>query len=818
MKQVFIGIDLGTTNSAIAYFDGESTGILANALGENLTPSVVRLDQRGEATVGRRAGRFLDSDPQNTRSEFKRLMGTETAFEFPRAQQKLLPEELSSHILRSLLADAADHLGSPPKKAVISTPALFELPQNHATTRAGELAGLEEVLLIQEPVASAIAAGWREDMAGMWLVFDLGGGTLDVSLLETVDGRLRVVDHSGDNFLGGKDFDNALVDWVLNGLRDRGELPALSRANPESQPRLKRLKAACESAKIELSRVERTDIFVADLCCDAAGQQVDVDVEISRPVYEALIEPLVDRGLGVCLALLDKARVAVDEVGHIVFVGGPTLTPLLRQRIGAAFGGRIVEGIDPMTIVARGAALYAATAGLNAHSEESLPTVSEGLVVRLEYPAVTADSEPFVVGRFLPKPGEVLPERVRIVCLETGEAGSECEVSPEGSFVQQVVLKRHSRSNFHLHAYEANGGEISLQMAGFAIVHGVSVADPPLSRSVGVARADDTVLVYFKKGTALPARKTFSHQTVQGLNAHSDETLLSIPIVQGEYHRAHRNCLIGTLVIGGVKQKLPAGSRVEVTLHLDRSGQLHAMADVPDLGQRFENVVHVLVPTASSETLIQEFATTDTRCSELLHKGFSSADKDLLGEMNKISGLLAEVRGCLEAVRGEDQDAMQRMHRLLLEINASLDQVEERGEWPALIEEANERIEIALSWVAASGSESEQHLLDRAVMAANSACQSGDAHELDRQIKAIGAIANAAFSRHPENLFYEFEWFQNHLTEATDVAAASRLIDEGRTAVARDDRNALQSINRQLSPLFPGTAEERVQSFGSGVH
>jgi len=208
---MFIGIDLGTTNSSLAVFDGEAVSVVPNGAGENLTPSVVRLDPRGNVIVGRRARAALESDPASTRSEWKRLMGTAELLSFGAAPGRALsPQELSAHVIGSLLGDARDALGFGPRAAVISTPALFEVPQNHATVEAGKRAGLEEVVLIQEPVASAIAAGWRGDSAGTWMVFDLGGGTLDVSLLETKDGRLRVIDHAGDNFLGGKDIDQAL--------------------------------------------------------------------------------------------------------------------------------------------------------------------------------------------------------------------------------------------------------------------------------------------------------------------------------------------------------------------------------------------------------------------------------------------------------------------------------------------------------------------------------------------------------------------------------------------------------------------------------
>ncbi len=818
MKQTYIGIDLGTTNSVITFFDGETLGIIPNSSGENLTPSVVRIDHRGSVAVGRRACRFLDSDPLNTRNEFKRLMGVEVKLDFPAAQQAFLPEELSAHVLRSLLADAADLLGYAPRRAVISTPALFELPQNHATMRAGKLAGLEEILLIQEPVASAVAAGWREDVEGMWLVFDLGGGTLDVSLLETKDGRLRVVDHSGDNFLGGKDFDNALVDWVLTRLHEQYAPPDIRRANPDSRPILNRLKAACEQTKIELSRMQRGVVVVPELCRDAAGNPVEVDLEITRAEYEALIEPLVERGLAVCLSLLEKAKVPVEEIAHIVFVGGPTLTPLLRRRIGDVFNGRIAEGIDPMTIVARGAALYAATAGLDAHPQNSEQVSSGGMLVRIEHPPVTADAEPFVVGRFLPVQGETLPATVRIERDDNAFVSLDSAVGTEGSFVIQVTLKRHTRNGFRLLAFDQTKKELLLRSPVFSIVHGVSISDPPLSRSVGVALSDDTVHVYFKKGTALPARKTFSHQTIRTVSAGIDEDVLSIPIVQGEFHRAHRNCLIGSLSIKGCKQSLPAGSRVEVTLHLDRSGQMHAQADIPAIGQRFENVVHLLVPTASLETLEQGLSTTECRSRDLLQRSFSTADKATLKNLEQIPVLLTDARCCIESARGGDPDAMQRLHRLLLEINATLDSVEEGFAWPELLEEANERIQIALSWVSASGTQSEQQLLDQAIQAATAAYQSADALELDRQIKAIKAVTQSAANRDPEVEFYRHEWYVENLTTATDIPRASELIEKGREAASGRDRETLRAINRQLHPLFPGTNEERTKSFRSGVH
>ncbi|HBL27519.1 MAG TPA: Hsp70 family protein [Acidobacteria bacterium] len=814
-----VGIDLGTTNSAMAGFDGTTLSVVPNALGEMLTPSVVRVDARSAFLVGRRAFRFLETDPSNTRGEFKRLMGTAERLHFEAAGKSFLPEELSAQVLSSLLADAEAALGFRPAAAVISTPALFELPQNHATMKAGRLAGLSEVTLIQEPVASAIAAGWRADAEGLWLVYDLGGGTLDVSLLETRDGWLRVVDHGGDNFLGGKDFDNALTDWAAARLADATGLPPLLRSHPGHRRALGKLKAACEQAKIDLSRLERTAVVCAEVFTDPAGQPVDADLPVTRRELEELVAPLLERSLGVCRTLLEKNRLSPEAVGRVVFVGGPTLTPALRERVGALFGGRVAEGIDPMTIVARGAALYAATVGLEARPRAQEEAVPAGLVLRMEHPTVTADIEPFVVGRFLPAQGEEMPLTVQVTRLDGGFTGDAVEVSAEGAFVVQVRLERHRQNRFRVAAYGRRGREVALRTPELAIVHGVSIADPPLARSIGVARSDDTVLTYFDKGTPLPARRMAVHRTVQRVAGGSLEDALAIPVVQGEFSRAHLNRLVGTLQIRGgrLRRDLPVGSRVEVTLQLDRSGQLHARADLPEVGESFEDVVHVLVPSASPETLEKELGAAQKRVAAAQRRGFAQGDPALVRTMNGAADLLAEARAGLEAARGGDADAAARVHRLLLDLNGALDQAEAALDWPTLQSEADQEIETALYWVGAFGSPAERELCEGALAEAAEARKQRDAAALDRQMRVLRSLRHAAFSRDPSSALLELEWFEGHAGEAIDPRQAQVLIEEGRRAAKRGDEKALRDVNRRLNDLFPGSAEDRRRSFGSGV-
>jgi molecular chaperone DnaK len=814
-----IGIDLGTSNSAVASFDGTTLSVLSNNVGEVLTPSVVRIDARGGITVGRRAARFLESDPANTRAEFKRLMGSGELLEFPAAGKRLLPEELSARVLASLLADASDRLGFAPRAAVISTPALFELPQNHATTKAGRLAGLQEVVLIQEPIASAIAAGWEAETRGQWLVFDLGGGTLDVSLLETKDGWLRVMDHAGDNFLGGKDFDNLLVDWAVARLQAEHPLQGLGRSNPAGRRAIGKLKAACEAAKIDLSRAERARIVIPELGDDDEGRPVEVDLEIQRATFESLVAPLLERSIEVCRATLARHKLEPSAVERVVFVGGPTLMPAVRERVGAALGGRVAEGIDPMTVVARGAALYAATARVEARPTSAGESPQKGLAVQLEHPAVTSDLQPFVVGRFLPARGETLPRRVRIAREDRGFVSVDADVSAEGGFVVQVALEPHRQNRFRVFALGESGAEIAVRSPEFAIVQGMSVADPPLSRAVGVARSDDTVHVYFGKGTPLPARRRFVHKTIAAVVAGGGADVLRIPVVQGESLRAHRNRLIGTLQIDGavLREDLPMGAAVEVSLELDRSGQLRAQAYVPAASQSFEDVVHLLVPTASLEALRFESEAAERRIADVRGRCFQAGTAGSLKRLEGAAGMLAEARSDLGAAGGGDRDAAQRAQRLLLELHSALDVAEDEIRWPELEAEADRTIEIDLSWVAAGGTPAEQKLFDQALVAIGEARKNRESAELERQLRVVRSLGDAAFSRDPRADTLRLEYFASKLSEAIDLKRASDLLTQGRQALQSQDAAALKAVNQQLEALFVGSAEEQKRSFGSGV-
>jgi len=831
---IHVGIDLGTSNSAVALFDGDTVSVVANAAGETLTPSVVRIDGRGRRTVGRRAHPGLETYPTNTRGAWKRLMGTAEQLAFEAAGAALSPEELSAAVIASLLGDVRDAAGFVPRAAVISTPALFELPQSHATARAGRLAGLEEVVLIQEPIASAIAAGWRAGDDGAWLVFDLGGGTLDVSLLETTEGRLRVVDHAGDNFLGGKDMDAALVAWVIGRLGPDGAAFQAGPGRPHAPRALARLRAACEQAKIELSRAERAVIVAPDPAGPDGDGPRARELELTRDELEAQTAPFVARSLSAVRNLLAKNQRTADEIARVVLVGGPTLMPGLRARIGAMFGGRIAAGVDPMTIVARGAALYAGSLGLDAKPAPRTSAPAAGLTIRIEHPSVTADLEPFVVGRCLPAAGQTLPERIRIERDDDGRnvdrqgvgwPGTEAALSAEGTFVIQVRLEKDRRNQFRVRAFDRAGAEVALATPTFAVVHGVSIGDPPLARGIGVARADDSTQIYFQKGTPLPARRTFAHHTVRAIAAGSDDDALAVPIVQGESRRAHRNRLIGMLRLRGIARDLPAGSRVEVTLELDRSGQLATRADVPGVGQTFEDVAFVLVPTATVETAERQLAATSRRAAEVQRRTFQLGVAAAAQAIGDVSAVLAEAERALPAARAGDADAAQKLHRLLIDVDTALDDADELLEWPDLDEEARRCKLTYTPLVAQWGTPAEQQLYEQELQAASAARRRNNVAELELHLDAMRALGRAAYCRDPHSMADAIDWAAAHVTEAMDVGAAARLLDRARALQAQgpagdpagDGLRTLRALVAEIWEQFPASPELQAKSFDSGI-
>jgi molecular chaperone DnaK len=809
---LYVGIDLGTTNSTAAVFDGQTVALVRNSQGANLTPSVVRIDSKGAVTVGAKARRFLESDPQNTRAEFKRLMGTGTPLDFPASRLARRPEELGAEVLKSLLADVREQTGVTPETAVISVPALFEIPQSAATSEAARLAGLARVELLQEPIASALAAGWKADEGpGKWLVYDLGGGTFDASLLETSEGFLRVVGHEGDNFLGGRDIDWSIVEWAAAEI-ERHHRVSIRRADVAQAGAVRRLKLAAEEAKIELGRATEASLVIPGLT-----DGLDVDLTLDRLTLEKLTTPVIERSIAVCRRLIERSGVKPGELKRLVLVGGPTAMPFLRKLVSDALGAPVSEGLDPMTLVAQGAALFAATAGLDARPRQKESRAAQRF--RLHYPAMSSDLNPHVIGKLVERGPGPAPATIQLVRGEGGWVSEVARLDEEGSFVLGVELVARKASVFALDARSADGTPIPVAPETVTIVQGLTITDPPLSRSIGVALANDGVRLYFERGSPLPARRTFVHNTVESVAKGSGDCALRIPMIQGELPRAHLCRLVGALEIKGseLSASLPIGSAVEVTLEVDRGGRLTAQAFVPALKQVFEGVAHLLVPEASTETLSLGLKGCTERLHALRTEAFRGGDSALVKKLSRVERDLDQSSRDVQAALGGDLDAAQKARRALLDLDALLDEAEVERSWPELDDRARKQVASASHWVSLYGNPIEQRYLTEAVEGVEKARKARDAAELERQLKVVRDLRTAAYYRDPNAWPDEFAWVASQVDSASDLPKARGLLADGHKAIEKKDMAALRTIVEGLWKLLPVDAQERKKSYDSGV-
>jgi molecular chaperone DnaK len=371
-----IGIDLGTTNSVVAVVQGGEPVVIPNQEGNRTTPSVVAFTEKGERLVGQVAKRQAITNPQNTIFSIKRLMGRK--YDSPQVKEAMKrlpykiveapngdahvevlgkrysPPEISAMILQKLKQAAEDYLGEPVTDAVITVPAYFDDSQRQATKDAGRIAGLNVLRIINEPTAAALAYGLDKKKEEKVAVYDLGGGTFDISILEIGEGVIEVHSTSGDTYLGGDDFDLRIIDWMVEEFKKEHGIDL-----KQDRMALQRLKEAAEKAKIELSSAMETEINLPFITADASGPKHLV-MKLTRAKFEQMIEDLLERTAGPCRQALEDAKLSPDDIDEVLLVGGQTRTPKVQEVVQKIFRKAPNKGINPDEAVAIGAAIQAA--------------------------------------------------------------------------------------------------------------------------------------------------------------------------------------------------------------------------------------------------------------------------------------------------------------------------------------------------------------------------------------------------------------------------------------------------------------------------
>ncbi len=370
-----IGIDLGTTNSCVAVMEGSTPKVIENAEGARTTPSIVAFTDDGERLVGQPAKRQAVTNPEDTFFAIKRLIGRTYADPLTQKDKKLVPynivkgqngdawvsaegkeyspSQISAFTLQKMKETAESYLGQNVTQAVITVPAYFNDAQRQATKDAGRIAGLEVLRIINEPTAAALAYGLDKKQSGTIVVYDLGGGTFDVSILEIGDGVFEVKSTNGDTFLGGEDFDNRLVEYLAAEFKKEQGIDLT-----KDKLALQRLKEAAEKAKIELSSASQTEINLPYITADASGPK-HLALKLSRAKFESLVDDLVQRTIEPCKKALKDAGLSAGEIGEVVLVGGMTRMPKIQEVVKKFFGKEPHKGVNPDEVVAIGAAIQA---------------------------------------------------------------------------------------------------------------------------------------------------------------------------------------------------------------------------------------------------------------------------------------------------------------------------------------------------------------------------------------------------------------------------------------------------------------------------
>ncbi len=804
------GIDLGTTNSSIAVIKGRDTEVFKNNENFEFTPSAVWIDKNDRLYVGRRAKERLEDDPENARAEFKLQMGTDAKLEYKRSGRLLAPEELSAEVLKSLRADVKQRTGEEITSAVITVPAAFELPQTEATQKAARLAGLELSPLLQEPVAAALAYGFQQENNKVhWLVYDFGGGTFDAALIQVRDGHIQVVNHDGDNHLGGKLIDWAIVEKLLipAALREHN-LPDFRRGNVRWRAAIAKLKLYAEQAKIRLSRDESAEVMIEFLCTDADNQPVRFEHELSRRDVENVVEPFVRRSITKCRQVIAERNIDPGQVQKLVLVGGPTLTPHLRDMLSdpkEGLGIPLDFSVDPLTIVARGAAYSAAT---QLNTGQKIAAGKFGLELSNSFSPVGIETEPLVAGKIIaPGQKDLTGFTIEFIHAPHWRSG-KLNLKPDGGFMTQLWAERDITNIYRVEVTDPVGSARPTDPETFNYTIGLTTGGVFLIHSIGLALANNEVSWVLTKGTSLPATRTDrNRRTSKATKAGQAGDAIRIVVVEGPNNRADRNTYIGELSIDAMKLRrdLPTGSEVEVSIQVDKSRLIKAKAFIPLLNEEFEGVIKLEMKAPDADILAAEFEAEKVRMAGLK----AAADRTKVSRAGQVfeqinrEQIIEDITSALDSAR-IDRDAADNCQKRLLELRRLIDEIEDAVDVPMLIIDVRDEITEGRRLVAQVNDPNEERQLEALAREAEEAIQMRNADAIRSKLKALRGVVWRLLAQIPEFWIESFQNLEKRRDSMEDQESAAALFAQGTRSINNGDVPALSSAVQQLWGLLPG--------------
>ncbi len=819
------GIDLGTTNSSIAVIDNVDARVIPNKGGSGITPSAVWIDKRGNIHVGQEAKlRALVDDDENADAEFKLRMGLgpQGKKRFVRSGREMLPEELSAEVLKSLKMDVRANMGEELRAAVITVPAAFENPQTNATRKAAQLTGFGRSPLLLEPVAASLVYGFQSESENVyWFVYDFGGGTFDAAVMRIRDGLIQVVNHDGDNFLGGK-----LIDWEIvtrklaPALTGAFNLPAFKRGNPRWKVPFGKLKYYAEQAKIEVCRSGAPcEIWIEALCEDADGRGIDFAYTLTPEDVEQVSRPYIERSLSLCRKTLQQTGLGGRDMERVLMVGGTTLNPWVREAVQAELGAPMEVGVDPVTVVARGAAIFASTQELPAGDGVAVPAGTWR--IQIEHKPVGNVADPDIGGRVSAPDGRS-PEgfTVELVDARTRWRSGRIPLGAEGVFMTQLYAERQRRHEYEIELCDATGTRLPTSPERVTYTLGVVPDEnPPAAMTIGVGLANGGVAIYVEKGTKLPVRKTMDHYTTVLLRAGHPEDELRIPLLEGEHPRAERNHGIGAMTIRGsdIRRDLPTGSQVEITLFMDPSQQVRLQAYVNALDEDFEVRFDPQMKCDSIDALRKDARAQRERLAAAREKAAEAGAPEVDGAIARIEDqqLLDHIDSLIEAA-ASDPDALAQLDRRVRELASAIDEVENAAEWPELVARAEESKNDTGRVVEEFGEPADRDRFRALAGEVQGAVDAGDPDLVRRYVDDLDSLYLQVLDRQPGFHVGRFHWLVERVGSMRDPQHAEQVVAQGRRAINNNDIDALKAANRQLLSLLPREVQNEAKHANVG--
>ena len=603
----YVGIDLGTTNSAISSFDGKNVRLYKSPEQTDVTSSAIFIDKRGNRFVGARAYNNSARNPDSAAVLFKRLIGTSTPIRMSAVGITMSPEECSAEILRTLFGYLSDDIRNDPETGtVITVPAAFNQMQKDATMSGAKLAGIGNVALMQEPVAAVMNVMQHRKGDGMFLIFDLGGGTLDIAIAESIAGRVSLLSHGGIAMCGGRDFDRILLDnvvkpWLLANFNLPHNCTDFG-THPQYKPLIRIATWAVEKAKIELSDRDESIINLDESelrVQDESGVDMYIDIPLQRSILNELIASKVDESIQAAREAMEKAGISPHDVERVVFVGGPTNYQPLRDKVAFELGIAASTDVNPMTAVSEGAAVFAESIDWSSQSrgrKSSRGAIKAGGQLNVDFNFIARTPESKAKIAVKTDSTNSNGAELQIDSLDTG--WSSGRIALQDGLMVEVALASPGENIFKVFVFDSNGGPVKLENDKIIITRTAASIDAiPASSSIGIEVLDKlggrAVLEYLvQEGDPLPKKGSTIFKSGESLRAGGAGSL-NFKVWEGEIQDpVTDNRFVGALSITGSdfdEGVISAGSDLICEYEILDSGNVVFEVSVPNIGSVFRS-------------------------------------------------------------------------------------------------------------------------------------------------------------------------------------------------------------------------------------